>query len=71
MAARSACLGEIALLFAMTRPIPVETTVAFDGPAPRTVWLLLAAYAGIGGALLALAAALARKARRKPPIPLS
>lgn len=70
-AANSACLGEIALLFAMTRPIQVATTVAFDGPAPRVVWLLLAAYAGIGSALLALAAILARKARRNPPIPLS
>ncbi|MDD3440228.1 MAG: hypothetical protein PHU50_02125 [Kiritimatiellae bacterium] len=52
-AADSACLGEIALLFSMTRPVRSPEIVPFSGRIPGIVWLLLAAYAGLGLAIIA------------------
>jgi hypothetical protein len=46
--AQSWSLGEVALLFSMTRPTYVPARVPFTGPTPPMVWLLLAAYAGAG-----------------------
>jgi len=48
LAAQSWSLGEVALLFSMTRPSSVAETVPFEGHAPLVVWGLVAAYAGAG-----------------------
>jgi hypothetical protein len=48
LAVQSWSLGEVALLFAMTRPSYVSERVAFEGATPPIVWLLLATYAGVG-----------------------
>jgi hypothetical protein len=48
LAAGSRSLGEVALLFSMTRPTLAERTVPFDGQTPYLVWLLLAAYTIVG-----------------------
>ena len=42
-------LGEVALLFSMTRPTYVGDVQPFVGPIPYLVWALLAFYGGIGG----------------------
>jgi hypothetical protein len=51
------CLGDAALLFSMTRPARAVETVPFKGPPPLIVWLMLAAYAGVGAVLLKIALA--------------
>lgn len=43
-AADAPCLGEVALLFSMTRPTAVPETVASTGSAPGIVWALLGFY---------------------------
>jgi hypothetical protein len=48
VAAQSWSLGEVALLFSMTRPTYVAQRVPFQGPTPPIVWLLLAVYTGLG-----------------------
>jgi len=48
MAADSGCLGEVALLFSMTRPAYGVERVPFTGHAPGVVWILLFVYAGLG-----------------------
>lgn len=48
LAAESWSLGEVALLFSMTRTNATSETVPFDGHAPLVVWLLMLAYAGVG-----------------------
>jgi hypothetical protein len=48
LAVKSWSLGEVALLFSMTRPIRAAETVPFQGRTPLIVWALLAAYAGAG-----------------------
>jgi hypothetical protein len=48
LAVKSWSLGEIALLFSMTRPVCVEKIVPFEGRTPFIVWICLAAYAGMG-----------------------
>ncbi len=48
MAVKSWSLGEVALLFSMTRPTLAAETVPFHGPTPWIVWLLLAVYLGAG-----------------------
>ena len=50
VAVKSWSLGEVALLFSMTRPTCVADRVPFAGRTPPMVWLLLAVY--IGAALL-------------------
>lgn len=54
MGADSWCLGEVALLFCMSRPTAVEKTVAYRGPVPLVVWLLAAGYSAIAIALIGL-----------------
>jgi len=48
LAADSWSLGEIALLFSMTRPTLAAKTVPFTGHAPWIVWICLAVYTGGG-----------------------
>lgn len=48
LAVDSWSLGEVALLFSMTRPTHRATPVPFQGPTPPIVWLLLAAYTAVG-----------------------
>lgn len=48
LAAKSWSLGEVALLFSMTRPTLAAKTVPFEGHAPWIVWVLLVVYAGAG-----------------------
>jgi hypothetical protein len=38
------CFGELALVFAMTRPVLVAETVPFSGDVPKMVWLFLFLY---------------------------
>jgi hypothetical protein len=48
LAAKSWSLGEVALLFSMTRPTLAAQTVPFEGRAPLVVWILLATYTLVG-----------------------
>jgi hypothetical protein len=48
LAADSWCLGEVALLFSMTRPTLAAEIVPFEGHAPGVVWVCLLVYAGAG-----------------------
>ncbi len=48
LAAQSWSLGEVALLFSMTRPNRALETVPYDGPVPLVVWGAIAAYFGTG-----------------------
>lgn len=48
LAAQSWSLGEVALLFSMTRPTLAAKTVPFTGHAPGVVWICLAAYSLAG-----------------------
>ncbi len=48
LAADSGCLGEVALLFSMTRPVQGLEIIPFHGRIPGIIWLLLALYAGLG-----------------------
>ena len=48
LAANSWSLGEVALLFSMTRPTLAAKTVPFEGHAPAIVWVLFAVYLGTG-----------------------
>jgi hypothetical protein len=41
-------LGEIALLFSMTRPVSAARIEAFSGPIPWVVWLAMVVYFGAG-----------------------
>lgn len=52
LAADGWCLGEIALLFSMTRPVAASATVPFAGPAPGIVWVLAACYLLLGVLLI-------------------
>ncbi len=48
LGANSWSLGEVALLFSMTRPTLSAKTVPFEGHAPAIVWVLFAVYLGTG-----------------------
>ena len=48
LAVKSWSLGEVALLFSMTRPTLAADTVPFEGHTPPVVWVLLATYTGAG-----------------------
>jgi hypothetical protein len=48
VAVKSWSLGEVALLFSMTRPSYVATGVPFAGSAPAIVWVLVAGYLALG-----------------------
>jgi len=45
---KSWSLGEVALLFSMTRPTVAAETAPFTGRTPWIVWLLLVVYLGAG-----------------------
>ncbi|NLX98879.1 MAG: hypothetical protein GXY83_22230 [Rhodopirellula sp.] len=48
LAVQSWSLGEVAILFSMTRPTCGMERVPFEGSTPRIVWLLLTSYSGLG-----------------------
>ncbi len=48
LAVKSWSLGEVALLFAMTRPTLAAETVPFEGHTPLIVWVFFAVYSGAG-----------------------
>jgi hypothetical protein len=48
VAVKSWSLGEVALLFSMTRPTLASETVSFEGHVPLIVWACLVVYAGAG-----------------------
>jgi hypothetical protein len=48
IAVKSWSLGEVALLFSMTRPTYVADRVPFKGATPPIVWLFVAGYASMG-----------------------
>ena len=48
LAVKSWSLGEVALLFSMTRPTLAAETVPFKGRMPLIVWVFLVVYAGAG-----------------------
>ena len=48
LAADSPCLGEVALMFVLTRPVLVSETTEFTGKTPWLVWTLIFFYAGVG-----------------------
>ncbi len=48
LAVKSWSLGEVALLFSMTRPALATETVPFEGHTPLIVWVLLVVYTGAG-----------------------
>jgi hypothetical protein len=52
LAAKSWSLGEVGLLFSITRPTLATETVPFEGRTPRIVWILLAAYTLVGAFLI-------------------
>ena len=47
LAAGGACLGDVALLFSMTRPLGPDV-VPFTGPLPRVIWLLPGGWIALG-----------------------
>ncbi|HKK19110.1 MAG TPA: hypothetical protein VJ952_10560 [Opitutales bacterium] len=54
VAVDSPSLGEVALLFSMSRPNQVGQVVHYDGNVPGIVWVMLAAYLGVGVMFIAL-----------------
>ena len=66
-AADSWCLGEVALLFVMTRPVCVEQSRPFTGWPPLAVWLMVCLYGGTGLGLIALEVRWWRSLRRRLP----
>ncbi|MDA3799385.1 MAG: hypothetical protein PF692_09925 [Kiritimatiellae bacterium] len=54
-AIRSDCLGEIAILFSMTRPIQTDSIVPFDGPVPTIVVISNLLFYLMGIALISIA----------------
>jgi hypothetical protein len=48
LAVQSWSLGEVALLFSMTRPTLATETVEFEGRTLPIVWVLLGVYVGAG-----------------------
>lgn len=48
LAADGGCLGEVALLFSMTRPFHGHAFVPFTGGIPRIVWALMLLYLAFG-----------------------
>jgi hypothetical protein len=46
--AGASCLGEVTLIFLMTRPILAKTITPFTGNIPTIVWVACIFYLGIG-----------------------
>lgn len=64
-AVRSSSLGEVALLFSMTRPAYVAETVPYDGHVPTIVWCMLIAYMVAGLLFIGLEVRGVRRAVRR------
>ena len=58
-------LGEVALLFSMSRPCLVDTVVPFEGKIPGVVWLMLFGYLGVGMMFISLEVRGIRRSLRK------
>lgn len=65
MAVDSPSLGEVALLFSMSRPNQVGEAVPYEGGIPGIVWIMLVAYLGVGVMVIGLEARGVRRAWRK------
>ena len=52
LAVESWSLGEVALLFSMSRPTRTGQTVAYEGVAPPLVWFFLFGYGGLGAGFI-------------------
>ena len=52
VAADSSCLGEVALMFVLTRPVLVSEIVPFTGKVPWLVWTLIFFYGSLGTVLI-------------------
>ena len=50
----SPTLGEVALLFSMSRPSQIDKVVPYSGNVPGIVWIMLAAYSGVGTMFIVL-----------------
>ena len=71
LAVKSWSLGEVALLFSMTRPTLAAETVPFEGHTPLIVWGLFAVYTGTGLFLIWLIRSCRRLIRRHREINVS
>ncbi len=67
LAAESWSLGEVAILFSMTRPTAIAERVPFEGPVPPIVWLLLATYTAAGVFFIGFEIRSCRRLLRRPP----
>jgi len=65
VAVDSPSLGEVALLFSMSRPNQVGEVVPYDGNVPGIVWIMLAAYLVVGGMFVVLEVRAIRRLLRK------
>lgn len=65
VAVDSRSLGEVALLFSMSRPSSVSEITPYDGNVPGIVWLMLAAYLGVGSMFVLLEVRGIRRALQK------
>lgn len=54
VAVDSRSLGEVALLFSMSRPSSVNEITPYDDNVPGIVWIMLTAYLGVGSMFIAL-----------------
>jgi hypothetical protein len=67
---KSWSLGEVALLFSMTRPTMAAKTTPYAGHTPRIVWLLLVAYLGAGLFMIWFEIRSCRRLLRQSPLSL-
>ncbi|MGJ8654716.1 MAG: hypothetical protein ACSHX8_15760 [Opitutaceae bacterium] len=65
MAVDSPSLGEVALLFSMSRPSEVDTLEPYDGNIPKVVWVMLLSYLGTGALFISLEVRGIRKSLQK------
>lgn len=65
VAVDSPSLGEVALLFSMSRPDEVGEVVPYEGNVPGIVWVMLVAYLGVGGMFVVLEVRAIRRLLRK------
>jgi hypothetical protein len=67
VAVDSPSLGEVALLFSMSRPNQVGEVVPYDGNVPGIVWVMLVAHSSIGIMFILLEVRGIRRALKKYP----
>lgn len=65
MAVDSPSLGEVALLFSMSRPSEADKVVPHEGGIPGIVWVMLASYLGTGALFISLEVRGIRKSLRE------